>query len=79
MSEEEKKAIEFLKADNEKAYNKKSLIVETTYNVVDIVLNYIDKLQKENEKLKDKLHEKNMQIIKLNELLGELIEGSDIE
>ena len=34
----------------------------------------IDKLLEENEALKEKLHEKNMQIIKLNELLGELID-----
>lgn len=30
----------------------------------------IRKLQEKNEELKEKLHEKNMQIIKLNELLG---------
>lgn len=35
---------------------------------------YIEKLRRENEILKEKLHEKNMQIIKLNELLAEVID-----
>ena len=36
---------------------------------IKIALNYIDELQEENKKLKEKLHKKNERIIELNKLL----------
>ena len=42
-----------------------------TYNKIQEMAKEIVRLQKENKELKEKLHEKNMRIIKLNELLGE--------
>ena len=42
-----------------------------THNKIQEMAKEIVRLQKENKELKEKLHEKNMRIIKLNELLGE--------
>ena len=68
MNKEEREAIEYLSMyagdEENRVYEG-----ECTYNI-ELLLNYINKLQQENKELKEKLHEKNMQIIKLNELLG---------
>lgn len=62
MSEEEKEAIEYIKAFQKDLYGASEKNLMAIY--IDRVWNYIDKLQKENEELKDihkeflKLHQK---------------------
>ena len=54
MSEEEKEAIEEAKKQIEEAHNLNDInIFMTDSTTLKILLNYIDKLQKENEKLKE--------------------------
>ena len=69
MSEEEKEAIKLLKKDSTDYYYR-SIDVR---NAVRVALDYIEKLQKENQELKEKLHEKNERIIELNKLLGDKV------
>lgn len=52
MTDTEQKAMEMLRKDLERAYNKKTLFVETTYNALDISLNLIQKQDTEINKLK---------------------------
>lgn len=64
MNEEEKKAIEILK-DNIGILEGKLTIKYTNYNTVkayNTILNLIEKLQKENEELKDKIREHTLLI-----------------
>lgn len=51
MTDTEQKAMEMLRKDLERAYNKKTLFVETTYNALDISLNLIQKQDTEINKL----------------------------
>ena len=80
MSDEEKKAIETLKSW--KDYNirnkNKLLQADEIINVQEIILNLIEKLQKENEELKNEVMEKDLEIIGKEEYtkasMGEIIE-----
>ena len=76
MNKEEKKAVEFVKKRTKelKKYSKREN--ELVYD--DIILNLINKLQKENEELKNKIMEKDLEIIGKEEYtkasMGEIIE-----
>ena len=56
VSEQEKEAIEYIKAFQKDLYGASEKNLMAIY--IDRVWNYIDKLQKENAELKEKLHEK---------------------
>lgn len=67
MSEEQKKAIEYLNK-----YIKSDLFYEQEhYNRIEIVLNYIDKLQRENENAKWYIHQ---MIARINEDIADFID-----
>jgi len=71
MSEEEKEAIEEAKKQIEEAHNLNDInIFMTDSTTLKILLNYIDKLQKENQKLKE-CHFKYEEMTGIDLLLGE--------
>ncbi len=62
MNDEEKKAIELLENIKDSSWTTKYIMSSDSKNA-EILLNLIDKLQKENEELKNKIMEKDLEII----------------
>lgn len=80
MTEEEKKAIETLKSWKDYNIRNKNKLLEADkiIKVQETILNLINKLQKENEELKNEIMEKDLEIIGKEEYtkasMGEIIE-----
>lgn len=72
MSEEEKKAIDKLKSW--KSYMEKD---EDEMEVIDTISNLIEKLQKENEELKNKVVKRDKELIRLEEYANKNFERKD--
>ena len=72
MSEEEKKAIVYINKDLEKAIYLDLQIVNTDRFSIETILNPIEKQQKNNEELKNKLDI-------ANKIIAEMVEYIDIE
>lgn len=77
MNEEEKKAIELLENIKDDSWTTKYIMSSDSKNA-EILLNLIEKLQKENEELKNEVMEKDLEIIGKEEYtkdsMGEIIE-----
>lgn len=77
MTEEEKVAIEMLKKIKNNTWSKKYILSADSYDA-NILLQLIEKLQKENEKLKSEkeiLKNKLVEILEDNSELHDFIEG----
>ena len=85
MTEEENKAIEMLK-DRQKDllegskssfYSSDRELYKEHAEAIDTILNLIEKLQKENEELKNKVVKRNKELIKLEEYANKNFERKD--